>query len=548
MLALVGNVAHYAAALYGHSVLHGLDDILSLLCRHFHESKTLHQVYLAHFHLHALRGTVYQTYDLLGIESVYLAHVEEQTCVAFLGLTRTAPAIALGALLATASLALLHLLNLRCIGIVCQEASELAADNALDKFLLVEPFPTAHHLGQYLGNLLFHHVHTLYVVDDTVELLLAYLLARRQGATLELLLYGLFYDTYLALFADVDYAYARTLLAGTACTSASVGIVLGIIGQTVVDDMRQVVHVQAACRHVRGHKQLCAVLAELLHGQVALLLGEVAMQGIGIVAVLYQFVGNLLCLHSGTTEYDAVDSGIVVHHTLQCQILVLSLHHVVYVVDMLRPLVARTHLYLLRVLEVLSCYGLNLLAHGGREEQCAVLLGYAAEDFVQVFLETHCEHFIGLVQYHVSHRGEVGGTALHQVYESARCGHEHVYATLEGTDLCLYAGTSVHGQNSHTLGMFGKALQIVGYLQAQLSGGCQNQGNGMLGHSLGKLHYGQTVCRRLAGTCLCQCHHVALPSAFVPVAQEYRYHRLLNGHGVFITLLANGLQYSLVQS
>ena len=316
----------------------------------------------------------------------------------------------------------------------------------------------------------------------------------------------------------MDYAYARTLLASTACTSASVGIVLGIVGQTVVDDMGQVIHVQTACRHVRGHKQLCAVLAELLHGQVALLLGEVAMQGIGIVAVLYQFVGNLLCLHTGTAEDYAVDSGIVVHHTLQCQIFVLRAYHIIYMVHMLCSLVARTHLYLLRVLEVLACYGLNFLAHCGGEEQCAVLLGYTAEDFVQVFLEAHCEHFIGLVQYHVSYGGEVGCSALHQVYESSRRSHEHVYATLEGTNLCLYAGTSVHGQYAHTLGMFGKALQVVGYLQAQLSGGCQNQGDGMLGHSLGKLHYGQTVCRRLAGTCLCQCYHVALPSAFVPVA------------------------------
>ena len=74
------------------------------------------------------------------------------------------------------------------------------------------------------------------------------------------------------LLADMDNTDGRALLAGTTRTAAAVGIVLDVVGQSIVDDVRQVVDIQTTRCHICCHQQLYGVLAELLHGQVALLL------------------------------------------------------------------------------------------------------------------------------------------------------------------------------------------------------------------------------------------------------------------------------------
>ena len=163
----------------------------------------------------------------------------------------------------------------------------------------------------------------------------------------------------------MDNGYARAALAGPAGTSGTVGVVLHIVGQPVVDDVGEVLHVKAARRHVGGYEQLRAVLAELLHGQVALRLRKVAVQGLGIVAVANQQVGHLLGFHARTAEDDAVDFGIIVHHPLEGEILVARLHQVIDMVDVLRAFVARAHHDFLVVMKIGQRNALYLLAHGG---------------------------------------------------------------------------------------------------------------------------------------------------------------------------------------
>ena len=77
-------------------------------------------------------------------------------------------------------------------------------------------------------------------------------------------------DAHLALLAHMDDGDARAALAGTSRATRAVRIVLHIVGQSVVDHVRQVLHVESAGGHVGSHEELRVVLAELLHRQVAL--------------------------------------------------------------------------------------------------------------------------------------------------------------------------------------------------------------------------------------------------------------------------------------
>ena len=56
------------------------------------------------------------------------------------------------------------------------------------------------------------------------------------------------------------------------------------------------------------------------------------MQRVGVVAVLYQFVGDLLRLFAGTAEDDAVDVRVEVGDAFQSQVLVACLYHIIDII------------------------------------------------------------------------------------------------------------------------------------------------------------------------------------------------------------------------
>ena len=138
-------------------------------------------------------------------------------------------------------------------------------------------------------------------------------MSRRQGLNAELLVQDAFYLLHLTFFAQVHDGDRDTRLAGTSRTSASVGIAFHIIGQAIVDDVGQVVHVQSAGSHIRSNQQLQMTLAELLHHQVTLRLAQFTVQRVGVIAVLYQLVGNLLRFQPSTAEDNAVNHRIEVY-------------------------------------------------------------------------------------------------------------------------------------------------------------------------------------------------------------------------------------------
>ena len=92
------------------------------------------------------------------------------------------------------------------------------------------------------------------------------------------------------------------------------------------------------------------------------------MQRLSIIAILDELVGHLLSLQFRTTEDDSEDARIVVHQSLQCQVLVLGIHHIVDMVHVFCPFVARAYHNLFVVVQVTLGNALYLLAHGGREE------------------------------------------------------------------------------------------------------------------------------------------------------------------------------------
>ncbi len=254
----------------------------------------------------------------------------------------------------------------------------------------------------------------------------------------------------------VDDGNARALLAGTSCSSASVGVALNVIGHTIVYHVCKIIHVQSACRHVGGDEQLGEMLAELLHGEVALLLAQVAVQALCVVSVAYQQVGNLLCFNFRAAEHDGVNLRVEVNDALQCQIFVLGVHHIIYVVHVFRTLVSRPHHYLLVLFEIAFGNAFNLTAHCGREKQRLAVVGDAFEYGVDALRESHVEHLVRLVKHHAFHAVHLCHLSVYEVYQSSRGGDYHLRPFLQRAYLTVNRRTAVDSHDMYAVDVFGK--------------------------------------------------------------------------------------------
>ena len=227
--------------------------------------------------LTSVHMTVYKLHDLARVEAVGLAQVYEQTFEASLCLARAAAAVGCASCLASAlCVALVALVggleNLGRVGIIFEEAAKLKAHDLLQDVFLVNKLEVAVDVVHEGSDLLLVHIGLLYLVNGLIELLGAYLLRCGQRSVDKILAYLALNVAHLTLLACVYDAYAGALLSCSSCTSRTVRVALDVVGQTIVDDVCQVVHVQSACCHVGSHEELCEVLAKLLHGEVALLL------------------------------------------------------------------------------------------------------------------------------------------------------------------------------------------------------------------------------------------------------------------------------------
>ncbi len=300
--------------------------------------------------------------------------------------------------------------------------------------------------------------------------------------------------------------------------------------------MCEVVHVKSACGHVGGHKYLGDMVAKFLHRQVSLRLRQVTVQTVGVVAVGDQLVGHFLRLLFCAAEDNAVYAGAVVDHTLQCEILVVSLDHIVYVSHVFRSLVAVAGHEFHRIFHEAAGDACNLFRHRGREHQHLAVVGHMGQNLVDVVEEAHVEHLVCLVEHHCVHMAEAHLAALDQVKKPARSGHHHLHPFAECADLALDARPAVDGEHAQTVDIFREVCQIAGDLEAEFSGRRDDQSLGLCLRHIDALQQREAERCGLACAGLGQTDHVALSR------EKVRYHHLLNRHGVLESHLADSFQ------
>ena len=116
----------------------------------------------------------------------------------------------------------------------------------------------------------------------------------------------------VAALLDAHERQGNALLACAGGSARTVGVVRRLARKRVVEDVCEVVHVDATRGHVGGHENLEVLLLEPQHDAVALGLRHLAVQGVGPVAALEQLFGQRLGVAAGAAEHHPVKLGVKV--------------------------------------------------------------------------------------------------------------------------------------------------------------------------------------------------------------------------------------------
>ena len=185
-----------------------------------------------------------------------------------------------------------------------------------------------------------------------------------------------------------------------------------------------------------------------------------------------------------------------------------------------------------------------------------MVLRQCLKDGTDTLGETHVEHLVRLVKHDVANGVEVRLAALHEVDETARCGHDNLCAVVQGLYLVADTGTSVDSHDVELWYVLGEVAQVVGYLQAQLAGWREDDGLCLFALRVHHLQERQSERRRLSRTRLGKGYDVLLffldifftwslrhhagDFRFFTLRCKKRYYGFLHRHGIFESQFFDG--------
>ena len=287
-------------------------------------------------------------------------------------------------------------------------------------------------------------------------------------------------------------------------------VVLVVTGHVVVDDVVDVVDVDAARSHVGGHQQRNAGGLERVHHAGALGLVQVAVQRLGGEAVADEVLGDLLHHRLGVAEDHAQPRLIGAQQQVQRVQLAAHGHVHVDLADVLQRHLLAVDLDHVGLGEVGLGQLQDGIGHGGREEHRLAGLRHVLQDRLDVLAEAHGEHLVGLVQHHQLDVRQRQRAPAHVIHHPARRA-DHQVALSQVGDLPVHGRAAVDVRDPHALHEAGELLDFVRALLGQLTGGAEDQhlhaGLGLVAVDL--LDGGDGEGQGLAGAGLGLADHVA---------------------------------------
>ena len=277
-----------------------------------------------------------------------------------------------------------------------------------------------------------------------------------------------------------------------AARAVQVGLVLG--GRVDVDHELDAGDVDAPGGDVGGDHDVHLPRGEGPHGALTRVLAHVALELDGRNPGLDELAGqapgevlgageqDALPLPRGQAPHDAVLGGLVRDHPH-------AVSHGVHGRG------RGVHGVLQRVVEELLDQGVHAVVQGRGEQQALAALRGGAQDTANIGQEAEVGHVVGLVQDGDLDLVEADESLPHEVQEPAGAGDDDVDPSLEGLLLGLGGDPAEDGGDVH-VDDAGQGLDDLGDLEGELTGGGQDQADGVAGAGLVLLR--QTLDQRQA--------------------------------------------------
>ena len=218
-------------------------------------------------------------------------------------------------------------------------------------------------------------------------------------------------------------------------TANSVDVGFGLVGQIVVEDVRDTVHIDATAGDVGGHKNGNVPGFECIKRSSSGPLRFVAVDGSGINAGLTELFHQPIRAVFGSGEHDAAMHLLVNDDINECTPFVglFHEHHVLF--NAVHGDGFGRDLHGDHVTEEAVGQRGDGLRHGGAEQQVLALVGEDLQHLLDVVNEAHVEHAVRFIKHKELNVSQIDVSLTHQVQQPSGCGHENVNATLKGSDL-----------------------------------------------------------------------------------------------------------------
>ncbi len=248
-----------------------------------------------------------------------------------------------------------------------------------------------------------------------------------------------------------DHRDGNAGLPGAAGAPDAMDINFRVVGQVVVEDVGNVVNVEAASGHVRRHQHLDLVLAEPVEGPFAGFLAQVAVQRFGGEAAPGQFIGQFPGSNASPYKDQGAGHRFDLEETSHRGQFIGLVNQVVALFDGLQCDLGALDQDGLRVAHVAVGQAADGGRQGGGEEGGLAVCGGIGQDGLDVFDEAHRKHLVGFVENDCLDMADVEGVAFEQVDQAAGGADHHVHAAVETADLRTVGLPAVDGQHAHFL-------------------------------------------------------------------------------------------------
>ncbi len=279
--------------------------------------------------------------------------------------------------------------------------------------------------------------------------------------------------------ATVEERSGDTSVTGTSSTTNAVNVVIDISWEIVVDDMGDVWNIKTTSSNSGSDQDWAASVAEHLESTLTLALCAVTMNGGGWKVLVDQEIRQRIGHALGLNKYEGKTTGVGVEDIQKNGALV----HVLNVLDLLgNVLRCRSDTSYGQedvVLQEIAREHLDVAWEGGTEHEGLAVLDVwhilTLDDATNLWLETHVQHAISLIEDEILDVAKRDAATLDQIDETTRCSDQKITSTLHLAELGTDIGTTVDDAWLDP-GAVGELAGLLVNLGNQLTGRSQDEG------------------------------------------------------------------------